>query len=149
MLNEKKIRIMIDLSRYENQSGKDELKIAKYYRSDYLGFALFRNFFLTTLGYGIVLALIALYHMEYLLSNIHRMNIVYLAGVIVVGYIALLFVYSVATYVRYSIKYRNGRRGVHLYDRKLAQLLEMYGKEENTKNAAKSNTKNMGLRNVR
>ena len=44
MLDEKKIRLMTDLARYENQHGKEELKISRYYRSDYLGLALFRNF---------------------------------------------------------------------------------------------------------
>ncbi len=134
MLNEKKIKIMMDLSRYENKHGKEELKIARYYRSDYLAFALFRNFFLTTLGYAVIIGLIALYYMEYLLDNIQNMNIIYLAGVVIVGYILLLAVYSIATYVRYSIKYKKGRRGVHLYDRKLAELMELYGKDENSKN---------------
>lgn len=134
MLNEKKIKIMMDLSRYENKYGKEELKIVRYYRSDYLAFALFRNFFLITLGYAVIIALIALYHMEYILNNVQNMNFVYLAGVVIVGYVLLIVVYSIATYARYTIKYKKGRRGVHLYDRKLAELQELYGKEENTKN---------------
>ena len=55
MVNEKKIRLMTQLSRYEENDGKEDLKIMKYYRSDYLGVALLKNFFLTTLGYGIIL----------------------------------------------------------------------------------------------
>ena len=125
MLNEKRIRIMMDLSRYEKQHGKEELKISRFYRSDYLAFGLFRNLFLTTLGYGIILVLVVLYNMEYLLNNIHSMNLFYLAGVVVAGYVGLLAIYSVATYVRYSIRYRKGRHGVHMYDRKLAELLEL------------------------
>lgn len=137
MLNEKRIRIMMDLSRYENKHGKEELRIARYYRSDYLGFALFRNFFLVTLGYVIILALVALYYMEYLLNNVHNMNIIYVAGIIVAGYLIILAVYSIATYVRFTIKYKRGRRGVHLYDKKLAELLTAYGKEESSKNNIK------------
>jgi len=133
MLNEKKIKIMMDLSRYENKHGKEELKISRYYRSDYLAFALFRNFFLTTLGYAIVIGLIALYYLEYLLDNIQNMDIMYLAGVVIVGYILLIAIYSIATYAKYSMKYKKGRRGVHLYDRKLAELLELYGKDDNSK----------------
>ncbi len=134
MLNEKKIKIMLDLSRYENKYGKEELKISRYYRSDYLAFALFRNFFLITLGYAIIIALIALYYMEYLLNNIQNMDLMYLVGMIVGVYILLIAIYSIATYIRYTIKYKKGRRGVHLYDRKLAELLELYGKEDNSKN---------------
>ena len=134
MLNEKKIKIMMDLSRYENKHGKDEPKIVRYYRSDYLAFALFRNFFLTTLGYAVIIGLIALYHMEYILNNVQNMNIVYLVGVVAVGYVLLIVVYSIATYARFTIKYKKSRKGVHLYDRKLAELQELYGKEENSKN---------------
>ena len=136
MLNEKKIKIMVELSRYENKKGKKELKIARYYRSDYIAFALFRTFFLVTLGYAIIIGLVALYHLEYLLNNIQNLNldVMYLASVVGVGYLGLLVVYSIATYARYTIKYKKGRRGVHLYDRKLAELLELYGKEEDSKN---------------
>ncbi len=134
MLNEKKIKIMMDLSRYENKYGKEELKIVRYYRSDYLAFALFRNFFLTTLGYAVIIGLIALYHMEYILNNVQNMNIIYLAGIVVIGYVVLLVVYSIATYARYTMKYKKGRKGVHMYDRKLAELQELYEKEESTKN---------------
>lgn len=134
MLNEKKIKIMMDLSRYENVYGKEELKTVRYYRSDYLAFALFRNFFLITLGYAVIIGLVALYHMEYILNNIQNMNIVYLGGLVVIGYLLLLVVYSIATYARFSIKYKKCRKGVHLYDRKLAELLKLYGNDENAKN---------------
>ena len=129
MLNEKKIKIMMDLSRYENKHGKEELKIARYYRSDYLAFALFRNFFLTTLGYAVIIGIVALYYMEYLLDNVQNMKIMYLAGIVIGGYIVLIAIYSIVTYIKYSMKYKRGRRGVHLYDRKLAELMELYGKD--------------------
>ena len=45
MLDEKKIRLMTDLARYENQHGKEELKISRYYRSDYLGWLFSGIFF--------------------------------------------------------------------------------------------------------
>lgn len=44
MLNEKRIRLMTKLARYESGEGKEELRIARYYRSDYIGLAMFRNF---------------------------------------------------------------------------------------------------------
>lgn len=35
---------MTKLARYESGEGKEELRIARYYRSDYIGLAMFRNF---------------------------------------------------------------------------------------------------------
>ena len=45
MLKEEKIRLMTKLARYESGEGKEELRIARYYRSDYIGLALFSQFF--------------------------------------------------------------------------------------------------------
>ena len=50
MLKKEKIRLMTKLARYESGEGKEELRIARYYRSDYIGLALFRNFFLASIG---------------------------------------------------------------------------------------------------
>ena len=56
MLKEEKIRLMTKLARYESGEGKEELRIARYYRSDYIGLALFRNFFLASIGYLVILS---------------------------------------------------------------------------------------------
>ena len=61
MLNEKRIRLMTKLARYESGEGKEELRIARYYRSDYIGLAMFRNFFLASLAYLVILLLAAAY----------------------------------------------------------------------------------------
>lgn len=53
MLNEEKIKIMNKLAMYEQGEGKKYLPVSKYYRSDYIGLALIKNFFLVTIGYGL------------------------------------------------------------------------------------------------
>lgn len=130
MLDERKIRLMTKLARYESGEGKEDLRIAGYYRSDYLGIALFKNFFLASIGYGVILLLIASYFSEYLLDNIHRMNLLLLAVAIVGGYIITLTVYSVVTYTIYSLRYSKAKRSVKGYGQKLAELEKMYGTEE-------------------
>ena len=62
MLKEEKIRLMTKLARYESGEGKEELRIARYYRSDYIGLALFRNFFLASIGYLVILLLVDKYN---------------------------------------------------------------------------------------
>ena len=76
MLNEEKIKIMNKLAMYEQGEGKKYLPVSKYYRSDYIGLAMIKNFFLVTIGYCLVLAGIAAYFGEYLIDNIHKMNLV-------------------------------------------------------------------------
>ena len=134
MLNEKKIRLMTELARYEENEGKEALRITKYFRSDYVGTAMFRNFFLATLGYVVILLLIPSYFLEYLLDNVHTMNLVLLATVVIGGYIVVLTLYSVVTYTVYSLRYSRACRSVQEYDQKLEKLEKLYEKEEETRN---------------
>lgn len=133
MLNIKKIRLMTELARYEEGKGNEEIRIARYFRSDYLGMALFKNFILASIGYGVVVLLIAAYFSEYLLNNAHKMNLILLAVVLVGSYIITITVYSVITYIVYSLKYSRAQRGVEAYDRKLEKLEALYKKEDERK----------------
>ncbi len=45
MINEEKVKIMDRLALYEKQEGRKYLPVSKYYRSDYIGLALIKNFF--------------------------------------------------------------------------------------------------------
>ena len=47
MINEEKVKIMDRLAVYEKQEGRKYLPVSKYYRSDYIGLALIKNFFLS------------------------------------------------------------------------------------------------------
>ena len=130
MLNEEKIKIMNKLAMYEQGEGKKYLPVSKYYRSDYIGLALIKNFFLVTIGYGLVLVGVAAYFGEYLMENIHKMNLVKLGTEIVVGYVAVLIVFSLLTYIQYSVKYHRAKKSVKKYYSELTQLNKIYGREE-------------------
>ena len=56
MINEEKVKIMNRLAMYEKVEGRRKyLPVSKYYRSDYVGLALIKNFFLVTIGYGLII----------------------------------------------------------------------------------------------
>ena len=130
MLNEKRIRLMTKLARYESGEGKEELRIARYYRSDYIGLALIKNFFLVTIGYGLILALIAAYNLEYLLDNVHKMDLVSLGVVVLAGYVGTLVVYTLLTYIQYTVKYHRAKKSVKEYYSQLTRLEKIYNREE-------------------
>ena len=130
MLKEEKIRLMTKLARYESGEGKEELRIARYYRSDYIGLALIKNFFLVTIGYGLILALIAAYNLEYLLDNVHKMDLVSLGVVVLAGYVGTLVVYTLLTYIQYTVKYHRAKKSVKEYYSQLTRLEKIYNREE-------------------
>ena len=139
MLNVKKIRLMTEMARYEEGKGKEEMRIAKYFRSDYLGIALFKNVILASIGYAVVVLLVAAYFSEYLLNNVHKMNLILLGVILVGSYIITITIYSVITYVKYSLKYSRAKRGVEAYDRKLEKLETLYRKEDEIKSQKQEN----------
>ena len=130
MLNEEKIKLMNKLAMYEQGEGKKYLPVSRYYRSDYIGLALIKNFFLVTIGYCLILAGIAAYFGEYLVDNIHKMDLVAVGRNAVIGYVVVLVVFSVATYIQYSVKYHKAKKSVKEYYQELTQLNKIYSREE-------------------
>ena len=130
MLNEEEIKIMNKLAMYEQGEGKKYLPVSRYYRSDYIGLALIKNFFLVTIGYCLILAGIAAYFGEYLVDNIHKMDLVAVGRNAVIGYVVVLVVFSVATYIQYSVKYHKAKKSVKEYYQELTQLNKIYSREE-------------------
>ena len=130
MLNEEKIKIMNKLAMYEQGEGKKYLPVSRYYRSDYIGLAMIKNFFLVTIGYCLILAGIAAYFGEYLVDNIHKMDLVAVGRNAVIGYVVVLVVFSVATYIQYSVRYHKAKKSVKEYYQELTQLNKIYSREE-------------------
>lgn len=130
MINEEKVKIMDRLALYEKQEGRKYLPVSKYYRSDYIGLALIKNFFLVTIGYGLILAVVAAYNLEYLLDNIHKMDLISLGTAVLIGYAVILAVYSVLTYIQYTVKYHRAKKSVKEYYSQLTKLEKMYSRSE-------------------
>ena len=130
MLNEEKIKIMNKLAMYEQGEGKKYLPVSRYYRSDYIGLAMIKNFFVVTIGYCLILAGIAAYFGEYLVDNIHKMDLVAVGRNAVIGYVVVLIVFSVITYIQYSVRYHKAKKSVKEYYQELTQLNKIYSREE-------------------
>ena len=130
MINEEKVKIMTKIAMYEQGKGRRYLPVSKYYRSDYIGLALIKNFFLVTIWYALAIAAVAVYFGEYLMENIHKMNLVSMGIYIIVGYAVVLVVYSVLTYIQYSVRYYKAKKSVREYYSQLTELSKIYVREE-------------------
>lgn len=130
MLNLEKVKLMTKISMYESTEGKKHLPISKYYRSDYIGLALIKNFFIVTIGYLLIVGAGVAYYSEYLLSNIHKMDLAELGTELVVGYAVMLVFYSLLTYIQYTVRYQRAKKSVKEYYVNLSKLARMYEREE-------------------
>ena len=130
MINEEKVKIMTKIAMYEQGKGRKYLPVSKYYRSDYIGLALIKDFFLVTIGYIMAIAAVAVYFGEYLMENLHKMDLVSLGIYIIIGYVAALVGYSILTYIQYSVKYFKAKKSVKEYYTQLTELSKIYTREE-------------------
>lgn len=70
----------------------------------------------------LLLAGIAAYFSEYLMDNVNKINLVAVGIYIIVGYLGMLIVYSVLTYIQYSVKYHRAKKSVKEYYQDLTRL---------------------------
>ena len=126
MLNEEKVRTMIKLASYEQNEGKKYLTVSKYYRSDYIGLELIKNFFLITIAYILILAIGVGYFAEELLDNVNKMNLVGIGIGLIVVYLILVVLYSLVIYAIYSVKYSQAKKSVKKYYVQLGKIAQMY-----------------------
>ena len=123
MLNQEKIKIMTKLAAYEKGEGKK-------YLTDYIGLALIKNFFLVSIGYVALLGMIAVYFLEELLENIHKMDLIGLGVKVIIGYVVLLILYSVLVYVIQTVRYSRAKKSIKNYYAQLGRLTKIYAREE-------------------
>lgn len=131
MLDEKRIRLMTKLAKYEQRQGKEELRISRYYRSDFIGLALLKNFVLTTLGYGAVVGLFFACQGDDFLEQLEFVQLLMIIIITIAGYIIALVCYSGAVYIVSSVRYTRAQKDMKLFDEKLAQLEQYYEEMEN------------------
>jgi len=126
MLNFKKIRLMTKLAVYEKKEGKEDIYLSKYYKTDYVRFQVLKSVLSATVGYALILAMIAMYKMEYLVKNVITLNYK-LIGMYVLGfYIMTVTVYGLGSLVFYSFKYDASRKKLSRYFKLLKRLEKLY-----------------------
>ena len=120
----------------EEKEEKNALRIGRYFRSDYIGKELLKNFFLASIGYILVLAVAVLYHIEWLVDEIDTIDLQFAAGCLIASYLCFLAVYSIAVYVISTIRYQGAQKKLKWYGKELDDLQNMY--EEQEKSGKKS-----------
>ena len=129
-MNPGKIRRMARIEKFVDKEAADHLKTARYYRSDYLGLLLIRNFFLVTIGYILIITLYLLRNGEDLLNQIYTIHVAQLAYSWVIAYVVLLIAYSVLCYLIGSFRHSKARKMERYVDSQLEKLQEKYTEEQ-------------------
>ncbi|MDD3219233.1 MAG: hypothetical protein PHC41_08860 [Lachnospiraceae bacterium] len=130
MINNRRIHLMTQLTRYEEGEGSRMIPVSRYSRRDFIGVALIKNFFLISFAYVLILTLIIGSNLEYVIENLYNFNYVAIGALIIMGYIILLGVYSLIIYVYRASVYRRASNSVRNYTVQLKNLSKLYADEE-------------------
>ncbi len=130
MLNNRKIRIMTKLATYEEKEGREDIKLSKYYKTDYVRLNILKTIMSATFGYLLLLIMLAVYKSEYLIENAVNLDYKSLFTTILGYYLVILTVMIVGTLIGYSIKYDRSRKQLSQYFRMLKKLRIIYREED-------------------
>ena len=130
MLNEEKIKLMTRLSLYEEGKGKKDIRLSKFYRSDYIRYQILMTVLCTTIAFIILVGLVMMHHAEYIIENALVLDY---QGLITYGltlYALLLVIYGLFTFVLSSVQFHLSRKRLGKYFRGLKQMEAICIEEE-------------------
>ena len=129
MLDKRKIRLMTRMALYEQGEGAEDMKISAYYKKDYVSMKMIATFIWTTIGYACAMLLVLAWGMTGWIEELTFSLILMLAGVVILGYLALLIITLIVTSRICGSKHRDARMRMKRYNHGLLQLMKMYEKE--------------------
>lgn len=129
MLNNRKIRIMTKLAIYENKKGKEDIHLSKYYKTDYVRFQVLKSIICTTIAYALILAMIFMYHMQYIIKYAVKLDYKTIGTYVLGIYILLISIYGLGSLIGYSFRYDASRKKLARYFKLLKRLSKVYKEE--------------------
>ena len=131
MLNEEKVILMTKMAAFIDREGKKNDAINSYFKSDYIGFNVLKSLISATIVFGVVVATYVLCNFETVLSNLYNTeNLLAIGRRYLIYYLLLVGVYSLVSYVVYSLRYSKMRKSMKAYYGDLKKLARIYEKEQ-------------------
>ena len=106
MLNEERVKLMVQLASYEQKEGKEDFKVSSYYKKDYVSFHRLATMIWPTIGYAMVAGLIGIAYMDQVLEELTLVKAIILVAVILIIYVIVLVAYWIASGRFYQKKHR-------------------------------------------
>ncbi len=131
MLNEEKVILMTKMAAFIDREGKKNDSINTYFKSDYIGFNIIKSAISATIVFAILVVTYVLCNIEMVLSNLYNTdNLLAIGRRFLIYYLLLVGVYSLVSYVVYSLRYSKMRKSMKAYFGNLKKLARIYEKEQ-------------------
>ena len=130
MINEEKVILMTRAALFEEKTGKEKLKISRYFRHDYISLQVLYGWFFMTVSFALLLVLFGACHMEYLLDNLHKMDLKDFGLHVLLIYVVVTLAYLCIVYGVSAYRYHAAKKSVSAYGHTLRRISAIYAKEE-------------------
>ena len=130
MLDERKVKLMTRMALYEEQQGREDLKVSAYYRKDYTSLHTLATILWVTAGYVCLTGLVGIGLYEKLMETMTIGIMLIIAIVVIALYLVVVIAYAVCSYTMYDKQHKEARARVKLYNHDLARLLNIYKKKD-------------------
>lgn len=136
MVNEEKVRMMTKLAIYEDGKGKQELTLAKYYKSDYIKYNVLKTVVITAICYWLAVGLYVMVNLQKLIDNLTNMDYMSVLYGLIVGFVVVVVGYGIFARIYYDRKYEAARPNIVIYNHFLKKMEEYYqaGVDDKPKN---------------
>ena len=126
MLNEERVILMTKMASYEEHEGKKNMKIGKYFRSDYIAVQVLKSILYATVAFVLIFGMFVLYDFEVFMQDIYKMDLVSFAKTLLTYYGITVVIYGAISYVIYAYRYSKARKSLKLYYHNLKKLNSLY-----------------------
>ena len=131
MISEEKVKIMAEMARYEKNYGKDDFRVYKYEKKDYIRLEVIKTSICLLIAFLILTGLLCIIKLDTLIMNLRDGKIIISAAVILVIYIIVYLVYIHFVKKSAERQYDEARARILIYDKHLEELETLYEVEEN------------------
>lgn len=132
MLNEEKIRQMMELALLKKSKGEQMFEIDNYFKEDYVGKHMLRSFFVYTVCFALVVVLAILYNLENLMSSMNPIGL--LSVVYILIYVLGLLRFEIITYRFFSKKYDEAQKDLKIYNDRLNYFEKKFDNKDKLQN---------------
>lgn len=131
MISEEKVKIMAEMARYEKNHGKEDFRVYKYTKKDYIRLETLKTSIALLISFLIMTGLLCIIKLDDVIMKLREGKVIVSAAVIIGIYVVIFFIYLHFTKKKASKHYDEVRARMLIYDKHLEDLEALHEEKEN------------------
>ena len=123
--------LMTRMASFEDNEGKEAIRICNYFRSDYVCLNVLRAVVSATVSFFLVLVLYVYYDIDRLLQEIYTMDLMAMGRKLVTAYVIFAGAFGIIAYVVYSFRFDWAKKHLNDYNYALRELQNIQEVKDN------------------